>query len=697
MDSVSGTGVNKANDTLRRQIVLLATLSSTTRWQTAEDILKKNSHYGLDINVIEYPRNDSERQLRETAKTRLECDIAALNADGNIIATKSEPGFSNSYRLEAKPLQTHRIFFSAQEAAWLDVALKFLDGKHQILRERIHGLTEVGSHSTVDFDSLLKIPLAAQQMYQAILERRRVSFQYKNRDGKISNPKNFEPWKLYFHRGFFYAQGKSSKHGNQPVVYHLQRFQSEVEFQISPHDSPDKHYEDAYEIPADIPAPSLEYYLDEPLILAIAPEQALELRQKGQKLDDNGLKLPSEMRQRIPAGWDVYQVEHAAWYRWAAWSLEFLDSVTVIAPDNLRQEVISAASHLQKDVQSVSKPRSSQLRPEGNIPSAPRKSVHKDNSNLLRTRFQAICSFINLNIEKKHRITYQDVAQEFGITVADVIENLDNASDWGAGESGIDSNFTVGVEEADDSLFISTMPVPDWVTAFGLPSQECIPLILSLETLSRYLPTRREEIAQAELKVLRWYLLNSHAKLETLGVDELSPELESKMYRLNQAIAQHRVVSFDYVDSRNVSGLAQVYPVELKAVRTRVELEAYNPQKQVHKWRTYWLERMQNLQVLDESYPEKLQRRQDKPPRPIFLKLDTAALPLADQIVEATIYRRDNSSMWVRLEAYDEDWLVRHLLSFGKALLKVSQSKDFPEVLEAIRYKASRALENYQV
>ncbi|EEZ91220.1 hypothetical protein HMPREF0578_2299 [Mobiluncus mulieris 28-1] len=697
---VTDTTADDRNTTaaaLRRQIVLLAALSSSSRLQTARDLLVKNRYYGLEAwQVRRFAEAEgNETPQWQTAKSLLDKDIADLNADGEIIEIQPTPGKENLYRLNPTQLRQTRVLFTPQESAWLDAALKFLDGKHQILREKIHGLTQAGSRITIDFDPMVRIPLAAQQMYQAILERRRVSFEYKNRRGEISHPQDFEPWKLYFRRGFFYVQGKSPKH-NTPVVYHLARFQSEVELQPAPHEAgANPTPSGQYCIPLTIPDPCLDYCLEEPLVLAIAPKEALELRQKATPLK----QAPHEsapLNHPIPPGWELYQVKNAQRYRWYTWVLEFLDKVVVVSPEALRQDVIAAARHLAQNVTEIPKPRRNQLKPENSTPNVKSTKLHRDNTGLLRTRFQAICSFIHLNQQLNQPITAETVAKEFQIPVTEVTATLNNAYEWGAGEYDMDENLRV--DESDDgTLTISTQPVPEWVTAFGLPSAECIPLILSLEALSRYLPTRRHDITHVELKVLRCYLQDETANLELLGVDQLSRQLEATMQTLDQAIKQRHPVTFTYVDTHNKHSRADVYPTELRAVRSRVELEAFNPKKRSHKWRTYWLERMSDLTVLPGTFPSDLPRRSDKPPRPVYLKVRAEALHVAEQVVEATVYHRANNAMWVQLDAYDATWLTRHLLAFGSDLLQVAASPDFPGSLGAIKDTAARALMNYQV
>lgn len=682
---------------LRRQIVLLASLSSSNLWRSAKELLALNPFYGLPDYVVRQPMNQQERDARKRAKERLEEDIADLNIDFPFVEVQNNSGGDNRYRLNVEQMQKQRVFFFPDEAACLEVALKFLEGKHQILQEKIRGLTISGSRDSINFNPLLKIPLTVQQMYQAILERRRVSFEYKNRDGEISHPQNFEPWKLYFHRGFFYVQGKSAQHLDAPVIYQLQRFQSEVHFQrVSPELGESAVAGESYEIPASIPRPELDYYLDEPLIFAIAPNEALELRQKSECIKLPQDALSREQLAKVPAGWEVYRVGKALRYSWYHAVLEFLDKVVVISPLHLRKDLITAASHLQQNIKIVKAPKINQLKPENKISGKKTVTLHKDNRNFIRTRFQAICSFIYVNTLKQQALTYGDVANEFGIPISAVKETMLNAYEWGYGKYGLDGNIDI-TENPAGLLHLEINSIPGWVRAFNLPSQECIPLILSLEVLSRYLPAQRQVINRAELKVLHWYLQDTNAKLETLGVDELSSEVESRIQILNQAIKTSRMVSFTYVDALNNIGKAEVCPVELKAVRTRVELEAYNPEKRSRKWRTYWLERMQNLEILEEKIPQKLSRHQDKSPCPVFVKLDTKALPLTDQIVEATVYRRTKNTMWVQLAAYNEDWLTRQLLGFGQNLLQISQSDDFPEVLTTVAARAKRALENYQV
>lgn len=669
---------------VERQIALLATLSAANHPLSLAEIIERVPRYHEGYSPTENQKVHASAQ----PKLAVQNDIKSLNAEVQMVSNVAPNGSEARYILNRKNLRAEDVTFTKTESEWLEMACRFLEGDHATLLDQISALTKPGASKAVMFEPKMRIPRVAQELYRAILSCTEVSFRYANILGEVKTYTHFQPWKLHFHKGFFYVQGgfpdsPPTKH----YTFHLSRFRSSV--------SPTKPVLEVLEAslpeisglqerkhkdfcpPDPIPPINLEVFLPEPLVLAVAPQAATEIRLHSRP--KSAKDLPAGMH--VPTGWDVVEADPAGYYAWLELCEQFLDEIVVISPPEFANVLLSDAKHLSKKLVTFEAKPSVPEAPAAVSQPTPAK-LSRDNAKLLNQRLRAIAKFIARNAtDATHPLEVAQIASQFHL-------DLDQARDFvaripmiGGGKGETEEILDLDLMALQDDVVEIIGDVPAWVLLNTFPPDEAIGLVLGLETLSRYVPAHTRDIRGAQKKILRLVLQDESLQLVPLGVDVISQSEEEKISLAWDCLEAGRTLQATYTNASNQTRNVTIIPRALLAKMSRVYLWGVEG----NRWRTFRLDRMTNLALGKDDIPAKLPRRGRKTGKPVVLRLAHEALAQVDRIEGARILAYHPDSMDVELMVYDAAWLRRTLLSFGQKLLGISSALGCEKVVQQLR------------
>ncbi|MCI6585369.1 MAG: WYL domain-containing protein [Mobiluncus sp.] len=665
-----------------RQLFLLCFLSEAQRPVATSEILSQLQRYHPDFVSSE---DESLVGPTDPAGT-LMSDITNINQGAKIIVNRAEVGQEGIYQINPEFMSEEPVRFTAAEASWLEVGLRFLEGDHTILLTKILGLSDIGKEDIIDLDTELRIPGSAQTLFKAIMQRNPVTFDYRNMKGTFTKDLVIEPWKLYFHNGYFYVQGHyPNEYSGKFRTLHLSRFESEVTI----------NEDVSFTVPNPIPPIDLDSPLHEPLLFALAPNAAHELRHRAQPVSASEFsELSAEVTAHVPKDWELFKVENAGFYDWVALLKEFLADATVVSPAWFRDKIIAEASQLSK-LQPAPAPRGKKT---GGTPKERKPSkISKDNAFLMAQKMRTLAQFL-VDRASDQPVEVSAVTKHFGWEEAEVRDLVTRLSLLTADEFEVEYSLQVGFVGPDHSLIYHAGETPDWIKLPAILPADAINLFLGLEALSRYVPTHREAITAVENKVATIILQSPGLTLVPLGVDTISAEDGAKLEKLWDAIESKHLIEMEYTNAADEKKLDRVAPVAILAIKDQIYLQGIKQKVRSYPWRLFRLERMNKIRLLEESIPAARPRKSAHKPTPVTVRLGSEALPQVDQIREARVLKREkNGDLTVELSAYDDKWLTRTLLSFGKDLRAFCDSKAFPEMTEKLQEIAKRALANYQV
>lgn len=656
-----------------RRLCLLATLSATKNSLSTSQILDSVQRYSNRYQSADDPEVKGSKDPLAT----LNRDISEINRDGNIIENQGENGMEARYVLNRQALHRSAARFTQNEVAWMEVALRFLEGDHTLLITRLKGASSLGESQAIDLDAKVLIPAVAQDLYRAIVARQRVRFSYQSLSESTPRQRYLEPWKLYFHRGYFYLQAHDP---NRPQTeyhtYNLSRFTSQVSCEEPAN---------AFTPPEVIEKVNLEYTLPQSLLVAVKPGKAQELRRYGKLVAP-----PANVRALLPAGdWEFLEIAHAPYFALTSLLREFLDQVVVLSPDNIRQELLA---HIEALGQVTG------FTPAGAPSAAERErkrrkisKISKDNASLMSIEMLQLLHFLdNCRREGNDQVPVGDIADYFGWSETEVRDYAMRLQMVGGGAGEMDE--CVDIEVTSDDVTLLSEP-PAWAYSDTVPARDAVPLLLALETLSAYIPAQSEVIREAERKVAQIILRTAETHLELLGIDSVSDLVEANIDKIWDAIEAGEALTFTYTNSSDETKDYMVFPHHIVAQMDRVYLHAVS--ETADSWRTFRLDRMSTPQVVKRPQPGKLPRRTHKRAKSLDVRLDVKAMPFIDRISECQILSRENEEMTVRFRVVDYSWLMRTLLSFGKLLRAVESSPQFPDLVDDLHTAAQRAREHY--
>jgi len=178
------------------------------------------------------------------------------------------------------------------------------------------------------------------ELLTAVQERRRVSFEYASASSGRVSARVVEPHRVRMSEGAWYLDGLDLASG-QKRTFRLARVLGPVSLASDA---------GAYVIP-ESPAPAPARAL-----IAAAPGRALQLRSRAlatlsaaelaagstpQGLEELGDGALTSLAGRLPAHWDILQVTFADRFAFAGTLAALADAVVVLAPDQLRSDVLA--------------------------------------------------------------------------------------------------------------------------------------------------------------------------------------------------------------------------------------------------------------------------------------------------------------------------------------------------------------------
>lgn len=656
-----------------RRLCLLATLSATKNALSTRQILESVQRYSDRYQSADDPEVKGSKDPLAT----LNRDISEINRDGNIIVNQGEKGMEALYVLNRQALYRSAARFTQNEVEWMEVALRFLEGDHTLLITRLKGASSLGESEAIDLDAKVLIPAVAQDLYRAIVARQRVRFSYQSLSESTPRQRYLEPWKLYFHRGYFYLQAHDpDRPQTEYHTYNLSRFTSQVSCEEPAN---------AFTPPEVIEKVNLEYTLPQPLLVAVKPGKAQELRHYGELVAP-----PADASAPLPAGdWEFLEIADAPYFALTSLLREFLDQVVVLSPENIRQELLGHIAALGQVTgftpakTGVATAKKAQRRKVSKI--------SKDNAALMSIEMIQLLHFLdNCRREGNDQVAVGDIADYFGWSQTEVRDYAMRLQMVGGGAGEMDER--ADIEVTPDSVSLLSEP-PAWAYSDTVPASDAVPLLLALETLSAYIPAQSEVIREAERKVAQIILRTAETHLELLGIDSVPNVIEENIDKIWDAIEAGEALTFTYTNSSDETKDYVVFPHHIVAQMDRVYLHAVS--ETADSWRTFRLDRMSTPQVVKRPQPGKLPRRTHRRAKTLDVRLDVKAMPFIDRISECQILSREDEEMTVRFRVVDYSWLTRTLLSFGKLLRDVEVSPQFPDLVDDLHTAAQRAREHY--
>lgn len=261
-----------------RLVNLLILLLHTRSYVTREQIRSTIEGYQAQSDA-------AFERMFERDKDELRSLGVPIETGSNDVLVDDEDG----YRVRRADFELAPIDFTPAEQAVLGAAvLVWQDSAaSQATAEALTTLRAAGNQVAVAGSQPLqpRIPAEAgfDELWQAILERRRVEFGYRN------EPRHLEPWKLLQRRGRWYVIGFDVDRGEQRQ-FKLARFTAAVRPVGKPQ---------SFEIPEQATGSSWQETNQDRAVIALASGAGGDLRRQGE---------PATWHQELPAGFDVVSV-----------------------------------------------------------------------------------------------------------------------------------------------------------------------------------------------------------------------------------------------------------------------------------------------------------------------------------------------------------------------------------------------------
>ncbi|MNC34004.1 HTH domain protein [compost metagenome] len=152
---------------------------------------------------------------------------------------------------------------------------------------------------------------------------------------------------------------------------------------------------------------------------------------------------------------------------------------------------------------------------------------------------------------------------------------------------------------------------------------------------------------------------------------------------LKQAILEHKVISFTYLDAAGEQKSRRAAPVKLLFKDRAWYVESYSFEKAA--LRTFKITRMSNVRLIEGDGAQLLEPQQEwmesagtyreeikvneMPRIPLVLKIDPAgAYRIVDEFREEDILKQEDGSFRITTDMPSGEWLIQYLLSYGDLL-----------------------------
>lgn len=284
-------------------------------------------------------------------------------------------------------------------------------------------------------------------------------------------------------------------------------------------------------------------------------------------------------------------------------------------------------------------------------------------------------------------VTTDEVADVFGVTPLQVIRDLEVLQFCGLPGGYYDDLFDVDIEgvREDGHIFFRNADVLK--RPLKLRPAEAASLITALRLVVDV--AGETEAAKSALAKLSEAFGDEGARLN-VTVSATDPEQRAA---LSEAIAARRAVRLAYrTPGRPGASTAVVEPNRLRLVDGYTYLDAWSQQRSA--WRSYRLDRVEGIEVLDESVADR-----GEPPATWFedaaLRLTLTVTRRAGWIAEyyPTVSVKDlGDTLEVTFPVASQAWAVALLLRLGDEVITVSDDG----VADAVRARARLALAAYE-
>lgn len=281
-------------------------------------------------------------------------------------------------------------------------------------------------------------------------------------------------------------------------------------------------------------------------------------------------------------------------------------------------------------------------------------------------------------LEKK-KITAQELAERFEVSTRTIYRDLDILSSanipiyCSKGKGG-------GIGLLDDFVFNKSL----------LSEKEQNEILTALQGLEKLNVIQEKETLE---KMSTLFHKNITQWLE-VDFSDWGIERENKFELLKKAILNHQLIHFTYYNSKGEKIQREVEPLQIKFKSKDWYLIGYCKTKK--GYRTFKLQRMNELKVLKETFERQLSKIEEKiiPIPTVKLRLQIAeelSYRIFDEFKPEQIQKKKDGNFWVEVEYPENDWLYGYLLSFGDKI-KIIEPE---EIKEKIKNKAKKIIENY--
>ncbi len=664
MASKGGTGVAK----WQRLLNLVLGLSETSTFLTKKHIYQLIDGY----QDPDKPEDEASWASFERMLERDKEELRQLGIPIDTVQTDPLSDIEDGYRLNLSQALLPELELSGDEMVVINLAMQLWTSQSQssnwALMKRKLMAADVGlieDDTPVLSQDLVAFPPDLPLIHQAIETRTTLQFEYPRSSDGTPKTRQLNANRLTLRDGGWYVFGHDLE-ADEERCYKLSRAVSRFETVGEPH---------AYQISSgnDQTAVLAGSQSTQTAIIAIRDEAGFELRRLGKRTT-----------QEAPAGYSAWQIPYESQFLFAVDICRQGNDAIVLQPAELATEVVNRL----KEVAEWEPRTSSEIAIETPKPRRKQQSGIE--------RFQDMFSMITF-IKNNPGVAKSELAEMFEMTEREVQETVEKiaccgpAKHWGYG-SMIDVDFVA--LENDNSIYIDNYE--NLRRPFRFTPAQAFSLTAALAAI--------REAADEELATLTESVIDKlRVNQQTLDASSIEVKLktgsESVISQLKLAISEGKRVELLYHDQSGTTSRPEVDLAGIGLQKGVLYAQGWSLSR--NDWRTFRVDRIEKIKVLDESVMDHGQA-----PRlddwgsggwlaDVSSKVTMTLSPQAGWVIETNIadsvQTYQDGTIRATFVVNSPNWLQRLLLTLGRTLVSI----DPAEAIEDAKKEAVSALELY--